>query len=261
MLMGTYERAGVPWSPHATPWDFGQDLLPNDLERIAPSLEVGFEHFPALGEAGIKKVVNGPFTFAPDGNPLDRPGQRAQELLGRLRRDGGIQPGRWRGTRAGALDGRRRPGRGCLGHGRCALRRLGDAGLHQRQGARELFAALPDPLSQRGADGGAAAAHDADLRPAAGENAVFGEYCGLEHPLWFAPTGVAAEEDITFQPLERARARRGRMQSGARCGRSAGDLQLRQVRDDRTRRGRVAVARDGESCARRRPHRSYADAE
>ena len=38
VLLGTYERAGVPWSPRTTPWDFGQDLLPNDLERIAPSL-------------------------------------------------------------------------------------------------------------------------------------------------------------------------------------------------------------------------------
>ena len=73
MLLGTYERAGVPWSPLTTPWDFAQSLLPNDLERIAPSLEVGFEHFPALGEVGIRKVVNGPFTFAPDGNPLVGP--------------------------------------------------------------------------------------------------------------------------------------------------------------------------------------------
>src|SRR5262249_57082576 len=31
------------------------------------------EHFPAIGAAGIKKVVNGPFTFAPDGNPLVGP--------------------------------------------------------------------------------------------------------------------------------------------------------------------------------------------
>ena len=73
MLLGTYERAGVPWSPRETPWDFAQSLLPNDLERIAPSLEVGFQHFPALGEVGIRKVVNGPFTFAPDGNPLVGP--------------------------------------------------------------------------------------------------------------------------------------------------------------------------------------------
>ncbi len=73
MLIGTYERAGVPWSPVATPWDFAQSLLPNDLDRIAPSLEVAFEHFPALGEVGVRKVVNGPFTFAPDGNPLIGP--------------------------------------------------------------------------------------------------------------------------------------------------------------------------------------------
>ena len=73
MLIGTYERAGVPWSERQTPWNFGHELLPNDLERIAPSLEVGFSHYPALGRAGIKKVINGPFTFTPDGNPLVGP--------------------------------------------------------------------------------------------------------------------------------------------------------------------------------------------
>ncbi|MYE02936.1 MAG: FAD-binding oxidoreductase, partial [Alphaproteobacteria bacterium] len=73
MLMGTYEKACKPWSPVSTPWDFGHDLLQPDLERIAPSLEVGFEHFPAFQEAGIKRVINGPFSFAPDGNPLVGP--------------------------------------------------------------------------------------------------------------------------------------------------------------------------------------------
>jgi dimethylglycine dehydrogenase len=73
MLMGTYEKACKPWSPQVTPWDFGQDLLAPDLDRIAPSLEVGFRHFPAFAEAGIRKIINGPFTFAPDGNPLVGP--------------------------------------------------------------------------------------------------------------------------------------------------------------------------------------------
>ncbi len=27
MLMGTYEKAGKPWSPKTTPWDFGHELL------------------------------------------------------------------------------------------------------------------------------------------------------------------------------------------------------------------------------------------
>ena len=73
MLMGTYEKACVPWSPKQTPWNFGHELLQPDIERIAPSLEVGFEHFPAFQNAGIKQIINGPFTFAPDGNPLVGP--------------------------------------------------------------------------------------------------------------------------------------------------------------------------------------------
>ena len=73
MLMGTYEKACVPWSVHQTPWDFGHELLAEDIDRIAPSLEVGFQHFPAFQNAGIKQVINGPFTFAPDGNPLIGP--------------------------------------------------------------------------------------------------------------------------------------------------------------------------------------------
>ncbi len=73
MLMGTYEKACVPWSERNTPWDFGHELLQPDIERIAPSLEVGFRHFPAFERAGIKQIINGPFTFAPDGNPLIGP--------------------------------------------------------------------------------------------------------------------------------------------------------------------------------------------
>jgi dimethylglycine dehydrogenase len=42
ILLGTYEKACKPWSPVNTPWDFGHELLAPDLDRIAPSLEVGF---------------------------------------------------------------------------------------------------------------------------------------------------------------------------------------------------------------------------
>ncbi|MBX2835723.1 MAG: FAD-dependent oxidoreductase [Gammaproteobacteria bacterium] len=73
LLLGTYEKACKPWSPVNTPWDFGHELLAPDLDRIAPSLEIGFKHFPAFEKAGIKQVINGPFTFAPDGNPLVGP--------------------------------------------------------------------------------------------------------------------------------------------------------------------------------------------
>ena len=73
VLLGTYERAATPWMPKDTPWDFGSELLQPDFDRIAPSLEVAFQHFPPLENVGIREAINGPFTFAPDGNPLVGP--------------------------------------------------------------------------------------------------------------------------------------------------------------------------------------------
>ena len=73
LLLGTYEPHGVPWSPQTTPWEFGHQLLAPDLDRISENLTVAFDHFPVFHEVGIKSVINGPFTFAPDGNPLVGP--------------------------------------------------------------------------------------------------------------------------------------------------------------------------------------------
>jgi dimethylglycine dehydrogenase len=73
MLLGTYEPSSTPWMVGGTPGDFGHELLPPDLDRIAERLELGFERIPALGRAGIKDMINGPFTFGPDGNPMIGP--------------------------------------------------------------------------------------------------------------------------------------------------------------------------------------------
>ncbi|WP_372884134.1 FAD-dependent oxidoreductase [Shimia sp.] len=73
MLLGTYEPKGTPWKVGGTPWDFGHELLPPDLDRIADRLEMSFERIPTIGNAGIKDMINGPFTFGPDGNPMIGP--------------------------------------------------------------------------------------------------------------------------------------------------------------------------------------------
>src|SRR5262249_47912917 len=44
ILMGTYEQDCRVWSPDTTPWEFNMQLLPDDLERLAPHLEIGFKH-------------------------------------------------------------------------------------------------------------------------------------------------------------------------------------------------------------------------
>ncbi len=73
LLLGTYEPKATPWKVEGVPNDFGHELLQDDLERVADRLELAFENIPALGRAGIKSVVNGPFTFGPDGNPMIGP--------------------------------------------------------------------------------------------------------------------------------------------------------------------------------------------
>jgi dimethylglycine dehydrogenase len=73
MLLGTYEPHATPWSVAGTPMDFGHELLQPQIDHIAERLELGFERIPALGRAGIKNMINGPFTFGPDGNPMIGP--------------------------------------------------------------------------------------------------------------------------------------------------------------------------------------------
>ncbi|MCF8467482.1 MAG: FAD-dependent oxidoreductase [Sneathiella sp.] len=73
LCIGFYEQDCDPWAVNGTPLDFGHELLPNKLDRIGDSMEFAFNRFPVLQKAGIKNVINGPFTFAPDGNPLVGP--------------------------------------------------------------------------------------------------------------------------------------------------------------------------------------------
>lgn len=73
VLLGVYERNPRHWKTEGADWDYGMTLLPPDIDRISPELEIGFERFPVLQNVGIRKWVNGAFTFTPDGNPLVGP--------------------------------------------------------------------------------------------------------------------------------------------------------------------------------------------
>ncbi|MEO0341977.1 MAG: FAD-dependent oxidoreductase [Pseudomonadota bacterium] len=73
ICIGFYEQRCDPWAVEGTPDDFGHELLEDQLDRISDSVEFAFKRFPVLERAGIKSVINGPFTFAPDGNPLVGP--------------------------------------------------------------------------------------------------------------------------------------------------------------------------------------------
>ncbi len=73
LVIGIYEQRCDPWAVDGTPWNFGHELLNDNLDRIAEPLEAAQRRYPCLARTGLKRVINGPFTFAPDGNPLVGP--------------------------------------------------------------------------------------------------------------------------------------------------------------------------------------------
>eukprot|EP01035_Chromulina_nebulosa_P056451 gene56451-77366_t len=73
ILLGIYELDHRHWNMDGAPWDYGFDLIQEDPERIEHELTLSYERYPLLENAGIKRWVNGAFTFTPDGNPLVGP--------------------------------------------------------------------------------------------------------------------------------------------------------------------------------------------
>ena len=124
VLLGVYERNPRHWRLDGADWDFGRELFPEELDRIMPELSIGFARFPVLQETGIKRWVNGAFTFTPDGNPLVGPVDGLPGYWAACGCMAGLLP--VRGDRPGRreLDRRRRPRRRRLRDGRRAVRPL-----------------------------------------------------------------------------------------------------------------------------------------
>ena len=198
ILLGTYEKACKPWSPVDTPWDFGHELLIPDIDRIAPSLEIGFKHFPGIEKAGIKQIINGPFTFAPDGNPLVGPVQGltnfwcACAVMAGFSQGGGVglALSNW------MVDGD--PGFDVWGmdvarFGEWATLRYTNAKVRENYSRRFSIRFPNEELP---------AARPAQTTPLydtmVAANAVMGDSWGLETPLWFAPAGTEPRDIVSY---------------------------------------------------------------
>src|SRR5262245_19036631 len=70
LLVGVFDADALPVEPEDLPADFAFALLPENWDQIAPNLPVAMNRFPALREAEIRSLVNGPESFTPDGRML-----------------------------------------------------------------------------------------------------------------------------------------------------------------------------------------------
>ena len=199
LLLGAYEGTCTHWSETGTPQDFGHELLPNDLDRMERNLAQMEEVVPVLGRAGIKRVVNGPIVFSPDLNPLvgPYPGLRGYwcacgvmtafsqaAAIGKVLSDWMIEgdPGfdffMWDVTRFGEWAG-------------TAYAKAKSADMYTTR-------TLPMyPYEERAAG---RPVRTTPVYPVLREaGAVFGSSYGWEVPLWYAPPGTEAKDELTFR--------------------------------------------------------------
>ena len=165
LCMGGYERDPAPWALDGIPPDFNGKLLAPDMPRFESIMEGAIRRVPAMAEARVSRVINGPEAFTPDNEFIlgesdvrgfwVAAGFSAHGIAGA----GGIgrQMASWIVEGEPELD-----------LWKMDIRRFGAAyrsrGVHPRPIGRELRDLLRHPLPERGAGGRATAADVADVR-------------------------------------------------------------------------------------------------
>ncbi|MDG1118571.1 MAG: FAD-dependent oxidoreductase [Flavimaricola sp.] len=198
LLVGAYEKDVRFWAEDGTPPDFGHELFADDLDRIAPNMLRAMDRVPAVGEAGVKRVINGPMIWSPDSAALFGPVPELRNYFC----CNGIIPGFSQSGGLGLLAAEWMiQGEPHLDMFAWDLARFGpwaDAAF-TRARVEDQYAhrfKIHFPGEER------AAGRPARTRPAYDRQsemgAVFGLNSGWEHPLWFAAAGEPREETAGF---------------------------------------------------------------
>lgn len=199
LLVGAYEKDGRYWAENGTPLDFGHELLPDDLGRIEDNIMRACERIPVLATAGIKRVINGPMIWSPDGAALFGPVPELRNYYC----CNGIIPGFSQSGGLGKLLAE------WIVEGETEfdmfawdMARYGDWADKQfaKERALDCYShrfKIHFPYEEREAGRPVRTRPVYEKQKALG--AVFGLSYGWEHPLWFAGEGGRAVDDYGFE--------------------------------------------------------------
>ncbi|MBK0327794.1 FAD-dependent oxidoreductase [Rhodobacteraceae bacterium F11138] len=200
LVMGGYEPNPQPWTTGDVPddWEFG--LFEDDFDHFEQHMNAAIDRIPALADAGVKQMINGPESFTPDGNfILGRAAECANMYVGAGFNAFGIAAGggagwvlaEWTTTDEAPLDlwvvdinrfsdmHRDRQwvcDRTCEAYGKHYAVAFPHAEMET--GRPRITSPLYDRLKTRGA--------------------VFGSKLGWERPNWFAPQGMEPRDVLSM---------------------------------------------------------------
>jgi 4-methylaminobutanoate oxidase (formaldehyde-forming) len=200
LVMGGYEPDPIPWAEQGIPEGFEFQLLGENWDHFEQHMTQALARVPALENAGIKQLINGPESFTPDGNFILG---EAPEVSGFYVGAGfnafgiasaggaGRALAEWIAAGEPPMDlwpvDIRRFGRHHRSDDWVRTRTLEAYGKHYTMAwpFEEYRSARPlrvSPLYQRLKEQGA----------------CFGEKLGWERPNWFAPSGAEAKDAYTY---------------------------------------------------------------
>jgi len=201
LVMGGYERNGIPWAVNGVDNGFISQLLDPDFDHFESLSEPAMIRTPCLMEAGISRLVNGPEGFTPDGDPIMGP---APELDNCFVAAGFNAFGIAAGGGAGKMMAEWIiEGEPSLDIWPLDIRRFGP--YHRSRSycvlrTRELYGkhyTIHWPNEEHGSARGVRRSPLYHLLKEKG--AVYGAKYGWERVNWFAPEGVDAADDHTFE--------------------------------------------------------------
>lgn len=200
LVAGVYEPDPIPWAIGGIPEGFHFSLLESNWEQFEPAIKACIERVPALENTGIKKLINGPESFTPDGNFILGEAPDVDRLyVGAGFNAFGIASGGGAGKILAEWVANGEPP---MDLAPVDIRRFGPHHRNMdwvRNRTLELYAkhyTLPWPFEEHrsGRPNKRSRLYDR-LKE---QGACFGEKMGWERPNWFAPDGVTPKDEYSF---------------------------------------------------------------
>lgn len=201
LVMGGYERNGIPWAIDGVSNGFVSQLLEPDFDHFNSLSDPAMKRTPCLETAGIVRLFNGPEAFTPDGNAIIGPAPELDNCFVAVGFNAfGIAAGGGAGRMIAEWIIEGEPS---LDIWPLDIRRFGPyhkSRSYNVERTREIYGkhyTIHWPNEEH--DSARGVRRSPLYYPLKEKGAVYGAKYGWERANWFAPKSVEPEDELTFE--------------------------------------------------------------